>query len=556
MALPNDLVLTPGVCVSDEKGVYRVIHIISSVAVLVEDQQGSVIQRLAAELRVTQKAPDRAPLKDLALLAADPRWHKSLRIAELLRPLIEMRPYQRTREDVARVADELGRHPSTVYRLIKEYEETGHISSLMRKSRSDKGKTALGPQVEEIITECINSFYLTPQRRSVAKTAVEVRRLCFEQGLPMPDAGTIRSRVARLDNFDKTRKREGYKTANEHYRVLGGAFPGADRPMATIQIDHTPVDVIVVDEVHRKPIGRPDLTIAIDVFSRMIVGFYISLDAPNELATGICISRAILDKEAYLKRLDLEDMTWPCCGLIKVVHTDNAMEFRGSMLQLAASTYGVILQRRPRGRPNYGGSVERAFKTFMSEVHGELPGATFSNPQHRLDYDSEGRAVMTLDALERWFAIFVLGVYHQRSHEGNQGFSPLAMWEKGTTGIDESGFPRGIPARYADEDRLYLDFLPFQKRTVQESGVSIGGVAYWSDALRSYINSKNPAATKEKRQFICRYDPRDMSKIWVFDEDKNTYIETPYRNLGRPPVSLWEIKHANDVPPYLSSAPL
>jgi putative transposase len=44
-------------------------------------------------------------------------------------------------------------------------------------------------------------------------------------------------------------------------------------PLEVVQIDHTLVDVVVVDELERLPLGRPWLTLAIDVASRMVNGF-------------------------------------------------------------------------------------------------------------------------------------------------------------------------------------------------------------------------------------------------------------------------------------------
>lgn len=46
-----------------------------------------------------------------------------------------------------------------------------------------------------------------------------------------------------------------------------------DRALDVVQIDHTRVDAIVVDETHRLPIGRPWLTLAVDVATRVVVGF-------------------------------------------------------------------------------------------------------------------------------------------------------------------------------------------------------------------------------------------------------------------------------------------
>ena len=46
-------------------------------------------------------------------------------------------------------------------------------------------------------------------------------------------------------------------------------------PLQLMQMDHTLVDVVVVDEVDREPIGRPWLTLAIDVATRAVPGFYL-----------------------------------------------------------------------------------------------------------------------------------------------------------------------------------------------------------------------------------------------------------------------------------------
>ncbi len=51
---------------------------------------------------------------------------------------------------------------------------------------------------------------------------------------------------------------------------------------------------------NRQPIGRPYLTLAIDVFSRVVVGYYLSLDAPSVMSIAMCVSQAVLPKEKWL----------------------------------------------------------------------------------------------------------------------------------------------------------------------------------------------------------------------------------------------------------------
>jgi len=54
---------------------------------------------------------------------------------------------------------------------------------------------------------------------------------------------------------------------------MPGKFPEVKLPLDIIQIDHTKVDVILVDEETREEIGRPFITVAIDIYSRMRYSF-------------------------------------------------------------------------------------------------------------------------------------------------------------------------------------------------------------------------------------------------------------------------------------------
>lgn len=536
--------IIPGINIVHHGDLFQVVDIVNASQIMVESNDGHRYVLDASSVLIDSPRAD-TKLPDLARLD-NRRWAEALEIYEHIRPLVDLGQHHRTRADVQQVADKISKHVATVYRWLDAYEQSGLVSSLLRKPRSDKGKQRIPAEVEAIIQRTIEDFHLTAQRRTPTKTAAEVEKRCKQAGLPAPDKKTVRNRINAIGGELLMRKREGAKAAAERYVPIRGSFPGADFPLAVVQIDHTPMDVIVVDDVHRKPINRPYLTTAIDVYSRMVVGFYISLDPPGALSTGLCISRAILGKETFLSRLDIDGLTWPCWGVMAKIHTDNAKEFRGTMLARAASQYGIIQERRPKGRPNFGGHVERAFRTHMAEIHNELPGTTFSNVKFKREYDSEGRAVMTLDALEHWFTVFVLGVYHQKPHSGIDNAPPIVKWEQAILGTDTT-LGTGIPARVADEERLRLDFMPYIERTVQEYGVQNEGVYYWADALRRFVHMRDPQRTSTAKLFVCRYDPRDLSCIWLYDDESDQYIEVPYRNLSRPSISLWELRKAKSL---------
>jgi putative transposase len=229
-----------------------------------------------------------------------------------LKPLLEMDRTKRTLEKVQEVADAVGKHPATIYRWLEAYECSERVSVFLRKGRSDRGKNRLSNKVNAIIENAIKKIYLKAEQPDVAAVVEEVWLQCFKNKIKnKPHADTIRQRVAALPDRLKLEKRKNRKAAAERYEPIKGHFPGADYPLAVAQIDHTPIDVIVVDEEHRQPIQRPFLTVVIDVFSRMVLGFAIYLEKPSAFTAGLAISHAVLPKEQWFAEVGVQ-AEWPC----------------------------------------------------------------------------------------------------------------------------------------------------------------------------------------------------------------------------------------------------
>ncbi|QPQ53282.1 Mu transposase C-terminal domain-containing protein [Chryseobacterium indologenes] len=108
----------------------------------------------------------------------------------------------------------------------------------------------------------------------------------------------------------------------------------------------------------------------------------------------------------------------------------------------------------------------------------------------------------------------------------------------------------GLPPKLINERRVRLDFMPFFERTIQEYGVLIDHITYYSDILRKYIHSREDLTKYSKKQkFIFKRDPRDISIIYFYDPNINDYFEIPYRDTSKPPISIWEF---NEVVTKLS----
>lgn len=463
-------------------------------------------------------------------------WDVALHRYEIITPILESP--SRSASVIEAAASKANKSVPTIYRWLKKFEETGMVSSLLRPARSDKGNSRIDKELEAIISKNIESYYLKKERPSVSQLHRRISAECYELEIDAPHINTIHRRVKELDERSVMRSRYSPKSARQKYEPLRGSFPGGNFPNAVVQIDHTPVDVVVVDEEHRLSIGRPYLTIAIDVATKMITGFRMTLDPPSASSAGLCVAHAICGKEHWLAKREI-DAEWPIHGKMEKLHLDNAKEFRGKMLERACSAYGIIIEHRPKGQPNYGPHVERAFRTFMQESHS-LPGSTFSNVSKKLEYDSEGHACFTLAELELWFTVFVVYCYHNKSHRSINKMAPIKLYNQLIHGTDTVPGV-GLPATIQDEETLRLHFTPYTERTIQRDGVVIDNIKYYSDILRRWVVCKDPENSKKSRKFIFARDPRDISQVYFFDPETETYASIPYQNNTRPAISLWEL---------------
>jgi putative transposase len=442
---------------------------------------------------------------------------------------------------VAQISKNAGVHKTTIYRWIKKYLRTGKVSSLTNdENDGGKGGRRLNKEVEAVIHSVINNLYLTTQQLSIKKVTLEIAIKCKSLGLQAPDYATVKKRITDISKEKRIAKRFNRSIANNLYEPVRNGFPGADYPLSVVQIDHTLLDIILVDDVNREPVGRPWITIAIDVFSRMVLGFYISLDPPGAMGTGLCLSHAILPKQLWLSKINVEG-EWPCYGLMKSIHLDNAKEFHGYMLERACEEYGIEINFRPVANPKYGGHVERLIGTVLNELHA-VKGTTFSDPSQRKFYKSEKKACFTINELEKWLTTFIVNVYHKRTHSTIKT-SPLSKYTEGVLG-SKNQVGTGLQKPILNELKLRLDFMPHIERTIQRYGVQINFIFYYHDILRKWIHAHESPETHDstKRKFIFKIDPRDISVIYFYDPEIKDYFPIPYRNTGLPPMSIWEYR--------------
>jgi putative transposase len=304
---------------------------------------------------------------------------KALRRSEILR-LLAAKPRLTTGE-IDEAASGLGLGRAYIYRLLAAFRTRPRTSTLLPKTKGRKtGTRFVSPQVELIIENAIHSFYLQGIKPPFSALVRQIQTDCHQGGLKPPNRKTIHRRISALDERKVLASRQGAKPARDRYDPVSRS-PVIRQALERVQIDHTPVDLIVVDERNRKALGRPWLTLAIDVASKMVCGFYLSMMPPSTISVAMALAQCVAPKDLWLADRELT-FQWPVSGLPDLVYMDNSKEFHAEALRSAAQEYGIDLEYRPKGLPHFGGHIERLIGTMMGAIH-LIPGTTFSNVAER-----------------------------------------------------------------------------------------------------------------------------------------------------------------------------
>jgi putative transposase len=295
------------------------------------------------------------------------------------------------------------------------------------------------------------------------------------QRLVVPSEMTFRRYVDSLDPYEVDKGRLGKHAANQLHRTAIGKLI-VRKILDRWEIDHTPLDILVVDDETGKHIGRPFLTIVLDRHSRMVMSYLIHFSAPNTESVLRVIERAIRPKADWLSRFSAVLNEWRAHGLPSRIVPDNAAEFHAGDLVSAFNELGIEIMYPASRAPQKKGAVERFFRTLNDGLIHRLPGTTFSNTRERGNYPAEALSCITLVELETKLVKWIVDVYHQRPHRGLPSqLSPAQAWLAG-----EAERHICLPT---DLDALESVLAKRKDSPVHHYGVEVGTHVYHSPEL-------------------------------------------------------------------------
>lgn len=404
---------------------------------------------------------------------------------------------------------ETGCHRSTLSRLIKQFR-SGGVASLERKTRSDRGLA----KIDNSVAELIKAHLIALPHQSCSTIQRMVGRICEKQNWPAPTYWVVHRIYKSLpkDLLTLSKDSTEYKRLYEIIHRFEASCPNE-----IWQADHNFMDIFVWDKFGNAL--KPVITVILDDYSRAVTGYYLDFTPPSAQRTALALRQAIWHKN---------EPKWLACGIPDKLYTDRGSDFVSNRLkQISAELDFELIKGRPY-HPQGKGKIERFFETLNQLFLCELPG-----------YAQEGsppvKPGMNLEQLQKAFHTWLTNEYLQRKND-ETGETPLIRWSKQTL----------VPRMPESLNQLHILLMSIPDfRLVRKDGIHILNNCYFSTELQhGYM----------REYVLVRYDPSDVSQVYVFHENKFVCIATCAELAGTKPSLQDVIKARKSRLKYLRSA--
>ena len=339
--------------------------------------------------------------------------------------------------------------------------------------------------------EAVETFYRCGGRPTAAW------RLLQGEGIEVPSRTVFCGAVKRdLSPADRAYTRHG-ENGRRRYSVYRRWEPEARNEVW--EADHDKLEINVLP-LRGKRLVRPWLTVIEDGFSRLVMGWALSL-YPTTAEVLVAIREAIV--------IDSERGPWG--GVPELIRFDGGREFLAHAVKRAAGELGCAALPAVPYSPHQKGKVERLLRTIGEGLICRLPHYT-GGPRQASGKLYAQPAPLTLPQLQTRVREFIDAYDTEHRHSSLGGMTPA---EKSATSA--------APLEIVEPERLRWMLMADQTRVVEKDGIHFENAIFIA-----------PEVTRiGGRTVEVRYMPHDLRSIEVFTEDGWLCTAYPQGELTR-----------------------
>lgn len=319
--------------------------------------------------------------------------------------------------------------------------------------------------------------------------------------------------IEKEDRYKSALIRKGKKTAStldpfiyflEYSSPRHGIYP-----YHIGHIDHTVIDVIVVDEETGIALTESVwLTLMLDAFTRKVLAIYMSFDPPSNRSVLMVFRDCVRRNGRYPKNLVI----------------DRGPEFKSVYIDQLAARFYITKKLRPGGKPTYGSVMERVFGTANSKFFHKLVGNTQERNKNfrgiTKEINPKKLAIWTFSSLYDETENFFFARYNNKPHTTFLA-SPNKLYDQSIhlygerkhvrTEYDHQFIIDTLPT--APKSRTQVESVENDTRYINKSGkIKLWGIPYFHDELKNRPESESNVQV--------RFDPMNVCHVFAFVSNK------------------------------------
>ncbi|TGP39703.1 integrase [bacterium M00.F.Ca.ET.228.01.1.1] len=353
--------------------------------------------------------------------------------------------------------------------------------------------------------------------RSVLNGDGELIELKFDQRL-VPTERKLQYYIYRNYSYEERRIHQiGLRQWLLHERPLVGRLRTSRGPGERYHIDATIVDIYLVGQILRtRVIGRPTLYLVVDDFTAMVVGFYLTFEAPSWDGAMLALANAVAPKVAFCQSLGIaiEEKDWPAHRLCEILFADQGEVSSVHKAHPVISHYRVEIQNETAYRPDLRAIMERRFRTLPAIWNGLVPGVVEKESFDRGVAHPALHAALQIHEMRRVICYAILS-YNKRIVRGyptppemvDAGLAPtpLNLWTYGTK-VNGCG-------RQVDVEEFRAKTMPTATARIDGQGICHNGLHYACPTLSLVERQAMFRGQKLETEVLIGYDAADNSQI-------------------------------------------
>lgn len=440
----------------------------------------------------------------------------------------------------------IGFRPWTVralYRYISRYRAEGMaglidkrtVQTVDPKGRADERLVTI---LKDLLAQQ-DDLSTGTRSRVINLATLEARRL----GVDVPSRTSMYRLISRLEGskhpfgLATTRHTEG----NRPDWTYGQRLPS--RPGELVEIDSTPFDVLC--RYRDGSVGRPDLTLAIDISTRtlcsavLVPGSTKSIDASIVVVKGITplvhqpgwgesvrLSRSSLPAGVIAPDEEIREASAARPVIVPESLTiDRGKVYTSSVFMEVARRLGISVTKAAPYSPAIKGHVESVFRAINQGFTQYLAGYT-GYGVHMRGRKTDEQAALPIQAVQDALDYWIVAYYQQTPHSGLR--HPAAPGRDITPNEAYAAQASLAPPVHVTlETADVLALYPLAWRKVGPAGVTFENLRYDSPLLEDIRGTGSGRTGAASDKWEVRYNPLNLSVLWLFDHRDGTWVEMP-----------------------------